>query len=172
MITIGYKQSHSDHTLFIKHSASRRAIALIVYVDDVIVTRNDLEEREALKWCLAKEFEIKELGKLKYFLEIEVAHSKNGIFVSQQKYVLVLLQETRKIKCKSIDTPIDLNHKLKEENENVTVDKGIYQRLVGRMIYLSHTRSDIAYVVNLMSQFLHNLKEIHLQVVYRILHYP
>ena len=55
------------------------------------MTRNDLEEREALKQCLVKEFEIKELGRLKYFLGIDVAHSKKGIFVSQQMYVFDLL---------------------------------------------------------------------------------
>ena len=63
----------------------------MVYVNDIIVTRNDLEEREALKQCLVKEFEIKELGRLKYFLGIDVAHSKKGIFVSQQMYVFDLL---------------------------------------------------------------------------------
>ena len=56
-----------------------------------IETENHLEERKALKWCLAKEFEIKKLGRLKYFLGTEVIHSNKGIFVSQQKYVLDLL---------------------------------------------------------------------------------
>ena len=62
---------------------------MLVYVDDIIVTRNDLEGIENLKKLLV--FEIKELGKLKYFLGIEVAHSQQGIFISQQKYVLRLI---------------------------------------------------------------------------------
>lgn len=62
--------------LFIKHSDSGRVIALLVYVDDIIMIGNDEKERHDLKRCLAKEFEIKELRKLKYFLGIEVAHSK------------------------------------------------------------------------------------------------
>ncbi|KAK2980438.1 hypothetical protein RJ640_013992 [Escallonia rubra] len=86
--------NEGDHTLFIKHSTSRGVTALIVYVDDIIVTENDPDEKETLCKYLAKEFEIKDLGKLKYFLGIEVARSKNGIFVSQQKYVLDLLEET------------------------------------------------------------------------------
>ena len=60
------------------------------------MTGYDLEEREALKRCLAKEFEMKKFGRLKYFLRIEVAQSKKGILVSQQKYVLDLLQEIGK----------------------------------------------------------------------------
>ncbi|RVW97624.1 hypothetical protein CK203_027993 [Vitis vinifera] len=59
-------------------------VSLLVYVDDIIVTGNDDKERQVLNQCLAKEFEIKALGRLKYFLGIEVAHSKQGIFISQQ----------------------------------------------------------------------------------------
>ena len=70
--------------LFIRHSIIGGVIALIVY-DDVIVIGNDMEEREALRNNLAQEFEIKELGRLNYFLSIEVARSTGGIFVLQQK---------------------------------------------------------------------------------------
>ena len=91
-------------------------------MNDKIVVGNDLKEREALKRCLTKEFEINKLEKLKYFLGIEVAHLKRGIFVSQQKYVFDLLQETRKIGCKPIETPIDSNHKLREASGDAIVD--------------------------------------------------
>ncbi|KAK2973789.1 hypothetical protein RJ640_008194 [Escallonia rubra] len=63
--------------------ASGGVTALLVYVDDIIVTRNDSDEKEALHKYLAKEFKIKDLRKLKHFLGIEVARSKEGIFVSQ-----------------------------------------------------------------------------------------
>ena len=76
MIANGYKQSQGDHTLFIKHSISGGVTTLIVYVNDIIVTWNDEKEKNTLKQCLAKEFEIKDLEKLKYFLGIEVARSK------------------------------------------------------------------------------------------------
>ena len=87
MKEFGYKQSQGDHTLFIKHSVAGRVTALLVYVDDIIVTGNDEREKHDVKQRLAKEFEIKELGKLKYFLGIEVTYSTQGIFISQQKYV-------------------------------------------------------------------------------------
>ena len=64
-------------------------MALIVYVDDIIVKGNDEKEKNTLKQCLAKEFEIKDLGKLKYFLGIEVARSKQGIFIAQQNMLLI-----------------------------------------------------------------------------------
>lgn len=167
MMTVGYKQSQGDHTLFIKHSASGGVTALLVYVDDIIVTGNDLEERKALRQYLKTEFDIKELGKRKSFLGIEVARSSKGIFFSQQKYILDLLQERGK--TAPADTPIDPNHKLGEASEDAAVDKGIYLQLVGRL--MSHTRPDIAYAVSIVSQFMHNPKEVHLQAVHRILHY-
>ena len=58
------------------------------------MTENDVEEVSLLKACLAKEFEMKDLGPLRYFLGIEVARSNKGIFISQRKYILDLLEET------------------------------------------------------------------------------
>ena len=121
-----YKQSQGDHTLFIKHSTARRVTTLLVYVKDIIVTGNDEREKHDVKQRLAKEFEIKELGKLKYFLGIEVAYSTLGIFISQQKYVTDLLAETGKIGCKPVPTPMDINHKLGKAKEEPMVDKRMY----------------------------------------------
>ncbi|XP_019051896.1 PREDICTED: uncharacterized protein LOC109114137 [Nelumbo nucifera] len=73
--------------------------------------------------------------------------------------------------CKPASTPIDPNHKLGEANENASVDNEMFQRLVGKLIYLAHTRPDIAYAISVISQFMHNPKEVHLQVAHRILHY-
>ena len=167
---MGYKQSQGDHTLFIKHSAAGGVTALIVYVDDIIVTGNDPLEKESLKKKLAAEFEIKDLGKLKYFLGIEVAQSEKEIFISQQKYILDLLKETGMIGCKPCDTPIEPGQKL-DISEEEGVDKGQYQRLVGKLIYLSHRRPDIAFAISVISQFMHNPKKSHLQSAYRVLKY-
>ena len=82
-----------------------------------------------------------------------------------------LLAETRKIRCKLVSTPMDPNHKLREAKEEPMVDKRMYQRLVGRLIYLAHTRPDIAYSVSVISQFMHDPREPHLQDAYRVLHY-
>ncbi|KAH9650093.1 protein kinase domain-containing protein [Citrus sinensis] len=141
----GYSQSQADHTMFYKHSIEGKLAVLIVYVDDIILTGDDLVEICRLKKVLARDFEIKDLGNLKYFLGMEFARSKDGIVVSQRKYVLDLLEETGLLGCKAAETPIDPNMKLQPAKiEDVTnIDR--YQRLVGRLIYLSHTRPDIAF---------------------------
>lgn len=73
--------------------------------------------------------------------------------------------------CRPAETPIDPNRKLGGEDKGDPVDTARYQRLVGRLIYLSHTRPDIAFAVSLVSQFMHSPHEEHLEAVYRILRY-
>ena len=166
----GYRQSNSDHTLFLKYRQSK-VTTLIVYVDDMIITGDNAEEISRLQEQLSAKFEMKHLGGLKYFLGIEVARSKVGILLSQRKYVLDLLTEVGLLECKPVDTPIVQNHRLGEYSDQVPADKVRYQRLVGKLIYLSHTRPDIAYAVSVVSQFMHNPSEDHMGAVIRILRY-
>ncbi|RVW63107.1 Retrovirus-related Pol polyprotein from transposon TNT 1-94 [Vitis vinifera] len=168
---LGYKQGQADHTLFVKKSHIGKMAILIVYVDDIILSGNDMEELQNLKKYLSEEFEVKDLGNLKYFLGMEVARSRKGIVVSQRKYILNLLKETGMLGCKPIDTPMDSQKKLGIEKESTPVDRGRYQRLVGRLIYLSHTRPDIGFAVSAVSQFMHSPTEEHMEAVYRILRY-
>lgn len=150
---------------------NRKKAILIVYVDDIIITGDDSDEISKLKRLLALEFEIKDLGPLKYFLGMEVARSKDGIVISQRKYILDLLKETRMLGCKPVDTPMDPNLKVNRSKDSTPVERGSYQRLVGKLLYLSHTRPDIAYPVSVVSQHMHNPCEEHLDAFYRILRY-
>ena len=170
MRSFGYHQNNSDHTLFLKKQHGK-IIALIVYVDDMVVTRNDPDERKALQSYLSSEFEMKDLGHLKYFLGIEVSRFDKGIFLSQRKYALDLLQETGMSACQPADPPVEERLKLYVETNQVPVDKGRYQRLVGRLMYLAHTMLDLAYALSIVSQFMHNPREQHMNAVMRILRY-
>ena len=140
-----------------------------MYVDDIILTRDYEEELLKIKRSLAKEFEVKDLGPLRYFLGMEVAQSQRGIFVSQRKNILDLLKETGMLWCKPASTPMDSKRKLGHEEEGVPVDKGRYQRLVGKLIYLAHTQHDIGFAVSVVSQFMNHPMEEHMEAVHRIL---
>jgi len=91
---MGYKQCNGDHTVFYRHSGRRIAI-LAVYVDDIIITGDDEVEVKRLKENLSKEFEVKDLGQLRYFLGIEVARSQKGILLTQKKVCIRFAQRDR-----------------------------------------------------------------------------
>ncbi|CAL2275873.1 unnamed protein product [Prunus armeniaca] len=96
-----------------------------------------------------------------------MATSPNGLFLSQRKYVIDLLQEVKMMDCKPAHIPLDSKLKLDLEGELLS-DISYYQRLVGKLLYLTITRPDITYVVSLVSQFMHAPTEAHLNVVKRI----
>ena len=163
-----YSQGYSDHTLFTKIFKTGKIVVLIVYVYDIVLTGDDQTEISQLKQRMSDEFEIKDFGNLKYFLGIEVTRSKEGISVSQRKYIIDLLTETGMLGCRLADTPIKFNCKLGNSNDQVLVNKEQYQCLVSNLIYLSHTCSDISFVV---SQFIQAPYEEPKKVVNRILRY-
>ena len=142
-----------------------------MYVDDIVITGDDLEEIRRLKQTLSSEFEVKDLGSLRYFLGMEVARSEKGISVSQRKYTLDLLKETGMLGCKPVDTPMDANVKLLARTNEAATDKERFQQLVGKLIYLTHTRPDIGFAVSMVSRFMSNPSETHMDAVMRILQY-
>ena len=142
--------------MFYKYSREGKIVVLIVYVNDIILTSDNSLELEKLKKALTYEFEIKDLGPLKYFLGMEFARSKKGIFISQRKYILDSVSETSLLGCKAAETPLEPNLKLQPASPVEVIDKEKYQRLVGRLIYISHTHPDIAFVVSMVSQFMHS----------------
>ncbi|XP_031256086.1 uncharacterized protein LOC116114071 [Pistacia vera] len=123
----GYKQGQADHTLFHKKTKEGKLAILFVYVDDIILTGDDDVELAKPKGFLANEFEIKDLGTLKYFLGMEFARSRKGISISQRKYTLELLNETGLLGCKTIKTPIERNLKPQPAKPEDVVDRERYQ---------------------------------------------
>lgn len=113
----------------------------------MIITGNDTEEISQLQKKLATKFEMKDLGRLKYFRETEIL-GHNKVHFSQLKYILNLLSEVGMLECKLAEFPIIQSHKLCKYPDQILTDKGKYQRLVGKLIYLSHTHPDISYVMS------------------------
>ncbi|KAA0063920.1 reverse transcriptase [Cucumis melo var. makuwa] len=140
------------------HSHCFEKRAFTASLDSTIILKNiytaleyDQTEISKLKQRIDDEFEIKDLGNLKYFLGMEVARSKEGISVSQRKYTLDLLTEIGMLGCRLADTPIEFNSKLGNFDDQVPVDKEQYQRLVDKLIYLSHTCPDICFAGSLVT---------------------
>ncbi|KAK2969735.1 hypothetical protein RJ640_015879 [Escallonia rubra] len=120
---------------------------------------------------LDQKFHIKDLGKLKYFLGIEVACSRSGIVICQRKYMLDILQESGLFGAKPSSFPMDSKHKLQTDIGPLCMDPGRYRRLVGQLLYLTITRPDISYAVHILSQFMQSPRQPHLDAAYHVLHY-
>ena len=94
-----------------------------------------------------------------------------GISLNQHKYASDLVAIARLQEATSVDTPIELNVKLRKEEGNLLVDPSLYRKLVGSLVYLTITRPDISFVVQQVSQFLQTPRHLHLVVVHRIISY-
>jgi len=104
-------------------------------------------------------------------LRIEIAQSNNGIVISQKKYALDILEEIGLMNSKSVDTPMDPNAKLQPSKGEPLSDPEKYRRLVEKLNYVTVTRPDISFVVNVVSQFLNFSCVDHWNAVIRILKY-
>ncbi|CAL2225396.1 unnamed protein product [Prunus armeniaca] len=165
----GYIQSKADYSLFTRHKG-HSFTALLIYVDDIVITGNDPIAISALKAFLHRHFHIKDLGDLKYFLGIEVSRSKQGIFLSQRKYALEILKDAKLLGAAPVDFPMEKGLKLSDKGE-LLKDPAQYRRLVGRLIYLTITRPDITYSVHVLSRFMHAPRKPHMEAALRILRY-
>ena len=170
LLSLGYSQSQADHSLFVKASTSC-FVALLVYVDDIVLAGNSMTEINHVKSILDTQFRIKDLGPLRFFLGLEVARSKDGIALNQRKYTLELLDDSGILSAKPVPTPCNPAIKLSSEGSCSYPDHYAYRRLVGRLLYLTTTRPDIAFPVQQLSQFVDKPLESHFQAAIRVLKY-
>ncbi|GKC63416.1 ribonuclease H-like domain-containing protein [Tanacetum coccineum] len=146
LIEHGFVQSKFDYSLFTKNS-DNVFIILLVYVDDIVVIGNNLNEIEKQQrwYCL-----------------------------SQRKYCLELLHEFGLLAAKHVDTPLPenatLNH-TESDDDHLLMNVSNYQRLIGKHIYLTNTRPDIAYAVHCLSQYMDSPLNSHLDAALRVLRY-
>ena len=162
--------SHYDSALFLRHS-DKDTILLLLYVDDMIITSNDLNDIQELKDFLSQQFEMKDLGHLSYFLGYEITHSINGLYITQVKYAFELLSRAGFTDSKNTDTLVKLNAHLTLLGGKPLSNPSLYRRLVGSLIYLTITRPDISYAVHQVSQYLSAPRSIHYATILCILRY-
>ena len=163
-------RSQADHSVFFKKIRTGIVI-LVVYVDDIVITGSDKEGIQMLINHFSLSFLTKDLGKLHYFLGIEVARSKASISLSQRKYTLDILQDRGYLGSKPVATHMEPNLKLMPDKGDFVDDPNTYRKLVSKLIYLTITRPDISYVVSIVSQFMTSPRVPHMNAIIRILKY-
>lgn len=98
---------------------------------------------------------MKDMGPLRYFLGLEIDKPVVGIFVSQRKYTTNLLKDYGMLDVKPLKLPMDTHIKLAPDKGDLLPNPVVYQQLLGKLIYLTITRLDIAFSVQFLSQFMH-----------------
>eukprot|EP00253_Pinus_taeda_P006867 PITA_06867 len=148
---LGFSKSEADPNLY-QIVVEGKLLIIVLYVDDLILTGDEL----LILSCkdLAREFEMKDLGFLDYFLGLEILQRSDGLFVSQGKYAREILEKFDMHGYKPIDTPLPGGWRKEDATSVEVVDATVYRQLVGSLMYLVNTRPDICYVVNQLSQAL------------------
>ncbi|KAL0431208.1 UNVERIFIED_CONTAM: Retrovirus-related Pol polyprotein from transposon RE2 [Sesamum radiatum] len=166
----GFLQSAYDHCLFIKNTIGG-LLALMVYVDDILVTGPCVDDIQGVKAYLCGLFTIKEIGNARCFLGLEVARNCDGIYLAQTKYILDIVKDTGLTHAKTKSTPLPLGLKLTADCRALLVNPNSYRRLVGRLLYLAFTRPDISHSVQQLRQYLSKPCEEHWTTALHILRY-
>jgi hypothetical protein len=169
-INQGLKRSENDPNMYYSLKDEKYVIILL-YVDDLLITGDNSQEISRLQSELQKEFEMSDLGTAQNYLGVEIEYHPSGIFLHQRSYIRKLLEKFKLQNCNSAKLPMDPKTQLQKNMGSPSVDPQLYRSLVGSLIYLTNTRSDICYAVSCVSRYMDQPEEIHLAAAKRILRY-
>ncbi|KAG9447270.1 hypothetical protein H6P81_013398 [Aristolochia fimbriata] len=170
IVDFGYTHNSHDSALFTRQSSSG-TVLLLLYVDDMMITGDDIQGISDLKRYLSSCFEMKDLGQLRYFLGLEVLPFGDGYGLSQVKYASNLLNRAGLSDSNVCDSPMELNAKFCPADGELLSDPTLYRQLVGGLLYLTISRPDISYAVHVVSQFMSAPRSVHYAAVLHILRY-
>lgn len=169
LLNSGYIQSKSDYSLFTKTNGAK-LITILVYIDDLLLCRTNIAKTENIKTSLNDKFNIKDLGILKYFLDFEVARTKDSISLCE-KYTLNLLQDIGVIEVKPCNTHMQSHLQFHKNSSQFLTKHATYRRLIGRLLYITHYIVEISYIVSKLSQLLATPTDEHMLAGLHVLKY-
>ena len=143
---------------------------LLLYGDDLFLI-GDEELIADSKRKLAAKFEMKDLSPMHYFLGLEVWKKLREIMLSQEKHVVEILKRFKMMDCKSMTTSMMTNLKLFGDTTSKIVDATLYRKMIGLLIYLTNTRPYTCFAVNTLSQYMVELRHVHLIAAKHVLRY-
>nr|GEY02400.1 ribonuclease H-like domain-containing protein [Tanacetum cinerariifolium] len=143
---------------------------LLLYVDDIVLTASSDRLLQQIIASLHREFSMTDLGALNYFLGISVTRGSSGMFLSQRKYAMYILEHAYIVGCNPSRTHVDTESKL-GDGGTLVVNPTLYWSLAGSLQYLTFTRPDITYAVQQVCLYMHDPQEPHFSALKRILRY-
>jgi hypothetical protein len=166
-----FEKCPHEHTLFVKFADQGKLLIVSLYVDDLICTGNDLTMVHNFKNSMKEHFAMTDLGKMRYFLGVEVTQSELGIIIQQNKYAEEILKRFGMENCNIVKSPIVTGCKLVKDENGKPVDAKEYKQIVGSLMYLLATRPDLTYSVCLVARFMDRPTEMHMVAIKRIMRY-
>ncbi|EPS62921.1 hypothetical protein M569_11867 [Genlisea aurea] len=171
LLSIGFVSCISDPCLFTSHVDGDLTF-LLIYVDDILVTGSSAKAIDRLTSFLDKKFSLKNLGEAKYFLGLELFRSTEGIFVNQRKFILDIVKDVGLESSKAAPAPLPTGLRLFDDTSPVLPDAAPYRRLIGRLLYLCHTRPDLAFATHHLSQFMQLPRQTHWKAALHLARLP
>jgi hypothetical protein len=168
LVDLGFIGSKTDSSLFIYYTTTV-TMYLLIYVDDIIIVSSVPTTIDELLQLLSTDFVVKDLGKLHYFLGIEVIPVKDGLLLSQQCYVQDLLSKMNMTEVKLVSSPMSSSPALSTFTGDPMEEPSLYRSTVSSLQYLSLTHPDLAFAVNRVCQFMHRPTKLHWRAVKQIL---
>ena len=170
LTSVGFTQIYSDSSFF-TYNKDSDILILLIYVDDILLADNNITLIEDIKAQLHQTFTIKDLGNINYYLGIEFLRNSKGITMTQRKYALDLIDFALLQDEKPAKTPLDSRYKLTPTDGEPLSNPSRYRTLVGKLIYLTINRPDIAFATQLLSQFSQNPHTSHMKALCRVIRY-
>ncbi|GKE26102.1 ribonuclease H-like domain-containing protein, partial [Tanacetum coccineum] len=163
---------HGDlsETVYMHQPLGNGTAYLLLYVDDIVLTASSLDLLHRIISSLHQEFAMTDLGSLNYFLGIYVTRDSSGMFLSQKKYAVEIIERAGMVNCNPSRAPVDTESKLGTTGD-VVFDPTLYRSLAGSLHYLTFTRPDISYAVQQVCLHMHDPREPYFSALKRILRY-
>ncbi|KAK6125405.1 hypothetical protein DH2020_040832 [Rehmannia glutinosa] len=165
-----FKINECDKCVYIKGTTNDYVIVCL-YVDDMLIMGSSHDLIMKTKNMLKSKFEMSMMGKLNFFLGLQIKQSQEGIYISQSKYTKELLKKFGIEEGRTVTTPMATNIKIDTDEKGKSVDQTKYRGMIGSLLYLTASGPDILYVVCICARFQSNPKQSHLSAVKRIFRY-
>nr|GEZ95822.1 putative ribonuclease H-like domain-containing protein [Tanacetum cinerariifolium] len=170
LLANGFQRGTIDQTLFIRR---HRGDFLLVqmYVDDIIIGSSNPQLCIEFEALMHDKFQMSAMGELNFFFGLQVLHKKDGIFLSQDKYVGDILKKFGYSDVRSANTPMDKENPWGKDGPGKDVELYLYRSIIGSLMYLTASRPDIMFAVCACARHQVTPKECHLHTVKRIFRY-
>ncbi|GJY11880.1 retrovirus-related pol polyprotein from transposon TNT 1-94 [Tanacetum coccineum] len=170
LISNDFSKGSVDPTLFIRREG-KELLLVQIYVDDIIFAASTPELCDLFAKIMCSKFKMSMMGKISFFLGLQISQSPRGIFINQSKYALESLKKYGFESCDPVDTPMVEKSKLDEDKEGKAIDPSHYHGMIGTLLYLTANRPDLQFAICMCARYQARPTEKHLNAVKRIFRY-